>query len=116
MPDGRDVTVTDCIEVITTVPSREKAREIAALLVQRRLAACVQVSGPIDSTYWWQGKLETAQEWQCVAKTRRENYTQVEAAIRQVHPYETPEILALAVQQGLDDYLRWLGRETSQGG
>jgi periplasmic divalent cation tolerance protein len=62
------------IEVHTTIDSREAAQKIAEAIVSKRLAACVQVSGPITSTYWWQGKIEQAEEWLCTAKTRKELY------------------------------------------
>jgi periplasmic divalent cation tolerance protein len=80
-------------------------------LVEARLAACVQVAGPITSTYRWQGKIETAQEWQCWAKSRREFYDEIQQAIRRLHPYEVPEILALPVLAGSVDYLAWLEGE-----
>ena len=75
------------------------------------MAACVQVAGPITSTYRWQGKIETAQEWQCWAKSRREFYDEIQQAIRRLHPYEVPEILALPVLAGSVDYLAWLEGE-----
>ena len=96
------------IQVITTTERREDADRIAGALVEARLAACVQVVGPITSTYRWQGKIETAQEWQCWAKSRRDLYDQIQQAIRRLHPYEVPEILALPVLAGSVDYLAWL--------
>jgi periplasmic divalent cation tolerance protein len=100
------------IQVLTTAASRKDARRIAALLVRERLAACVQVLGPITSTYCWKGGIETTREWLCLAKTRKSLFTQVESAIRDVHPYEVPEILALPVVAGSLAYLDWLDRET----
>ena len=96
------------IQVLTTVEHREDAERIARTLVEERLAACVQVLGPITSTYCWHSAIETAEEWQCWAKTRRELYGGVEAAIRREHPYEVPEILATAVLAGGKDYLAWI--------
>lgn len=104
--------MVDYIEVHTAIDSREGAQKIADTLVSRRLAACVQVSGPITSTYWWQGKMEQAEEWLCTAKTRRELYDQLEQAIREVHTYEVPEILAVSIVVGNADYLDWLSQET----
>jgi len=104
--------MADYIEVHTAIDSREGAQKIADTLVSRRLAACVQVSGPITSTYWWQGKMEQAEEWLCTAKTRRELYDQLEQAIREVHTYEVPEILAVSIVVGNADYLDWLSQET----
>ncbi|MGA2063400.1 MAG: divalent-cation tolerance protein CutA [Thermoguttaceae bacterium] len=100
------------IEVLTTTATREDAERIARTLVEERLAACVQVTGPIASTYRWQGRIETAQEWQCRAKSRRDLYDRIEAAIRRLHPYDVPEILATPVLAGGADYLAWIAAET----
>ena len=108
--------MSDYIQVVTTVQRREDADRIALALVEARLAACVQVAGPITSTYRWRGKIETAQEWQCWAKTRRGLYDDVEQAIRWIHTYEVPEILALPVLAGSADYLAWLDGELRQEG
>ncbi len=99
------------IQVLTTVARREDAQQIAQALLEARLAACVQVSGPVTSTYRWRGQIETAQEWQCSAKSRRDLYDQIEAAIRRLHPYEVPEILAVALLEGNARYLAWLDGE-----
>ena len=103
--------MTDYIQVVTTTEHKEDADAIARLLVENRLAACVQVAGPVTSTYRWQGKIETSQEWQCWAKSRREFYPQVEQAIRARHPYEVPEILALPILAGSPAYLAWLDEQ-----
>ena len=103
--------MTDVIQVATTTAEKEDAQRIATALVDRRLAACAQVSGPIASWYWWEGKVETADEWLCVAKTRRDRYDELEGAIRGLHPYKAPEILAVAVVAGNPDYLRWVAAE-----
>jgi len=103
--------MTDCIQVLTTAPSEEEAARIARALVEGRLAACVQVLGPIASTYRWQGAIETSQEWLCTAKTAKGLYPEVEQAIRQAHSYQVPEILAIEVTAGSADYLAWLAAE-----
>ncbi len=103
--------MTDVIQVVTTTSSKEQAETIAQELVARRLAACVQVMGPISSTYQWQGKLETSQEWLCAIKTRQTHYLAVEDAIRELHSYEVPEILAFGVVAGSRGYLDWLRGE-----
>jgi periplasmic divalent cation tolerance protein len=105
--------MSDYIQVVTTTERREDAERIARALVEERLAACVQVTGPITSTYRWQGKIETAQEWQCWAKSRHSLYAKIEQAIRKLHPYEVPEILAMPIVAGSADYLAWLDQETS---
>ena len=90
----------DYIQVVTTTERREDAERIARELVESRLAACVQIVGPITSTYRWQGKIEMAEEWQCWTKSRRDLYDAIEQAIRRLHPYEVPEILAVPVLAG----------------
>ena len=99
------------IQVITTTASKEDARRIADRLIAARLAACVQIVGPISSIYRWQGNIERASERLCVIKTRLSLYAQVEALIRTLHPYDVPEILAVPVLAGNRDYLRWLNQE-----
>ncbi len=101
----------DCIQVLTTAPSEEEATRIARTLVEGRLAACVQVLGPVTSTYRWQGAIETGREWLCIAKTARHLHAEVEQAIRRVHSYQVPEILAVEVAAGSADYLAWLAGE-----
>ncbi len=104
--------MTDCLQIVATVERREDAERIARALVEERLAACAQISGPIESTYHWRGKIETAQEWRCTVKTRRDLYEAVERAIRSLHPYEVPEIVAIPIEAGLPDYLAWIEAET----
>lgn len=99
------------IQVVTTVGSREDADRIARHLVGQRLAGCVQIIGPISSTYWWEGELETAEEWLCLIKSSEEFYTALEDAIVAVHPYDVPEILAVPVRRGSQAYLEWLEGE-----
>ena len=105
--------MTNFIQVTTAIDSETGARQIADTLVSRRLAACVHIVGPITSIYWWQRKLETAREWVCVAKTRQELYDAVEAANREVHPYNEPEILAAPILAGSRSYLEWIAAETA---
>ena len=102
------------VQVSTTVEKREEAGKLAELAVMKRLAACVQVIGPIKSTYWWQGKVENAEEWLCLMKTRADLYEALEKAIKSAHPYDEPEIIALPVVKGSEGYLRWLDEETQQ--
>ena len=106
--------MTQYIEVGTTVGSEEEAREIARQLVEKRLAACVQIEGPVTSTYRWEGEVEEAREWRCTAKTRRDLYESLEKALREVHPYQVPEILAVPVIAGLEAYVKWLDEELTR--
>ena len=103
--------MTQHIKVETTVGSEEEARKIARELVEKRLAACAQVAGPVTSTYWWEGKIEEAREWQCIAKTRKDLYETLEKTIREIHPYQVPEILAVPLIAGLKVYVRWIDDE-----
>jgi periplasmic divalent cation tolerance protein len=103
--------MAEYIQVLTTVGSEEEAAKISAALLERRLAACVQTSGPILSRYRWQGKLEQEREWQCLAKTEACRYDEVEAAIRSLHSYEEPEILAIPVLAGSRGYLDWISAD-----
>lgn len=100
--------MTDYVQVLTTVGSEDEARRLSEALVERRLAACVQVVGPITSRYRWRGAIEEAREWQCLAKTEQSRYPAVEAAIRELHSYEEPEILSIPVLDGSAGYLRWV--------
>jgi periplasmic divalent cation tolerance protein len=98
----------DIIQIVTTAPDKESAQRIAQALVEGRLAACVQVVGPVESVYRWQGLLESALEWQISIKTTATRFAEVAGAIRKLHSYVVPEILALPVVGGDADYIRWL--------
>jgi periplasmic divalent cation tolerance protein len=106
-------SMTRFIQVLTTVDSEEKAKKIVSSLLESRAAACVQVLGPIDSSYWWKGRVERAREWICLAKGKTSDYRRMEKAIKLVHPYEVPEILATPVSKGNARYLQWISAETS---
>ena len=103
--------MAEYIQVVTTTERKQDAEAIARALVEERLAACVQVLGPITSTYRWEGEIETGQEWQCWAKSRRELYGRIEGTIVRLHPYEVPEILAVEIVAGSPSYLAWLDEE-----
>jgi periplasmic divalent cation tolerance protein len=100
------------IQVTTTTEIETDAQAIASAVVEKRLAACVQVIGPITSTYWWQGKVETAQEWLCAIKSRAALYKELERAIQAIHPYEEPEIIAMPIVKGSEGYLAWIDENT----
>lgn len=101
----------EAIVVVTTVDSLEAARAIADAVLTRRLGACAQIAGPIESRYWWQGKIDSASEFQCIIKTSRSHYPALEKLIREHHPYQCPEILATPVVAGFPGYLDWLRQE-----
>ena len=96
------------LQVITTTDSIEVARKIANHLVEEKLAACVQISGPVESVYTWQGATESSQEYRCSIKTTVVAYKQVESAIQEKHNYDVPQIIAIEIANGSDDYLGWL--------
>jgi len=100
--------MTGFIQIATTIDDEEGARRLARHLVAGRWAACVQVVGPIESTYQWEGRIETAREWQCLIKAREDLFTEIDAVIREIHPYEIPEIVAVPICRGSYKYLAWL--------
>ena len=102
----------EAILVITSLPDREVAQRLAGRLVEERLAACVNILAPCESVYRWQGRIETAQEITLLIKTLGAHYGKVEKTIRQCHPYELPEIIAVPITAGLPAYLEWLVAET----
>lgn len=100
----------DYIQVFTTTGKKEDAQAISRAVVEKRLAACAQVIGPMTSTYWWEGKVEEEEEWLCILKTRKVLYGDLEEAIRKIHPYDVPEIVAVPIVAGSQPYLEWLER------
>lgn len=102
--------------VLTQMPDRASAEVLARALIEARLAACVSIGATVSSLYHWRGQIETAEEVPVVVKTRAELYAAVEAAIRDRHPYEVPEILALPVAAGLPTYVAWIDQETGGNG
>jgi len=103
--------MTGYVQIVTTAESKVVAERIGKKLLEKRLAACVQIVGPIASFYWWQGRIETAEEWLCLIKSKADLYEKIERTINEVHTYETPEILALPVVTGNRTYLDWLRAE-----
>jgi len=100
--------VTDKIVIMVTAGSLKEARKIALELVERRLAACVNLMGPLESVYEWQGKIERSRERLLLIKTSRELFHEVETAICKLHSYSTPEIICLPIVDGSRDYLDWV--------
>ena len=102
--------MTPCI-ILTTTATQEEADKIASVLVENRVAACVQVS-PIVSVYRWQGKTERENELRLVIKTTEEQYPQVGKLIKENHSYEVPQIVKVPITGGLPEYLDWISEET----
>jgi periplasmic divalent cation tolerance protein len=101
------------IQVLTTVSSRKDAERIASILVDKNAAACAQIVGPIKSVYRWKGKVEHAREWMCIAKTTKKGYVKLERLLKEIHPYELAEIIAIPILAGSKEYLAWITKETS---
>lgn len=100
--------MTEALVVVTTTETQADAERLAQILVEQELAACVQLMPQITSVYRWKEKIEQASETLLFIKTTRAAYPELEAAIKQNHSYQTPEIIAMSVENGSTDYLNWL--------
>lgn len=98
--------------VLTTFPDAEAARQIGTLLIELQIAACVSLLPPSQSIYRWKGKIENKTEVPLFIKTTHNNYREVESRIREAHPDEVPEIIAIPIEQGSSDYLAWISDVT----
>jgi periplasmic divalent cation tolerance protein len=103
--------MSEYVQITTTTGKRQEAEQLASELVSRRLAGCAQVSGPIMSTFRWQGKVETAEEWVCAVKTTIVQLDAIQRLFDEIHPYDVPELIATPIVDGSDAYLRWLGEQ-----
>ena len=106
--------VTNCCQVTTALPDQAAAERLASVLVSERLAACAQVLGPLSSTYRWKGQVERAQEWYCNLKTTNLALPELQKRIRELHPYEVPEVIALPISDGDSQYLDWIQAEVKK--
>jgi periplasmic divalent cation tolerance protein len=102
--------------VLSTLPDGEKAAEVARVLVDERLIACANVLPPVRSIYRWQGKVNDEHEVLVVLKTSAQTLGRMQQRLRELHPYDVPEMLALRVESGWPPYLEWLARETGPEG
>lgn len=103
--------MTDKIVVLVTCGSRKEVRKIARALVEKRLAACVnEIGAPVKSVYRWRGKVETAKEFLLVIKTTKRRFAGLREAIRKLHSYDVPEIIALPIVEGSRTYLDWIAK------
>lgn len=102
------------ILVLTSVPDEKTAQRIAARVLEEKLAACVTISGAARSLYWWKGKMARETEHILFMKTKTSLFSELEEKVREVHPYEVPEIIALPVQNGSANYLDWIRKETKK--
>lgn len=106
--------MTDKLLVLSTAGSETEAQKIAYALVERKLAGCVNIVPRVHSVYRWQGKVESAEEFLLIIKTTRERQEQVCSAIRELHSYELPECIAVAIDAGSKEYLDWIGESIDQ--
>ncbi len=102
------------INLMTMVDRRDTLEQMGRVLLQKRLVACVQIVGPVRSTYWWKGSLEETEEWIGVMKTRSELYKEAEKELKVMHPYEVPEIIAVEATNILAAYEKWIIDETGR--
>ncbi len=106
--------MTDKRIVLSTASSEEEAGKIARHLVEHRLAACVNILPRIQSIYRWQGKVEEAQEWLLLIKTTAGKFADVSDAIRKMHSYDLPECIAIPIEEGSSEYLKWMDQSTAE--
>ena len=106
----------EAIQVATTTAEKKHAEALAQAVLDKRLGACVQISGPIESRYWWNGRIETASEWSVTIKTRRDLYKPLEKLLLELHPYDQPEIIAIAIDDVSAGYLKWLAEQVKDVG
>lgn len=107
------MTSEQYLQAETAVATREDAEQLAATVVQMRLAACAQVVGPIRSTYWWEGEVQHAEEFVVRCKTRASLADALKTEIAATHAYDVPEILFFPVADGASSYLDWISAETN---
>ena len=106
--------MTDARVVLMTAPDRSAAEQLARRLVEERLAACANLLPGIASLFWWEGRVQRADEVLLLLKTRADRVTALIARAAELHPYDVPEVLALAVEAGFTPYLEWVSAESGQ--
>ena len=94
----------DFIQISTTTETKEEADKISQNILEKQFAACVQIIGPIKSSYWWKNKIEQSEEWLCLIKTHEKFFDDIEKLISSIHSYETPEIIATPIIAGSKKY------------
>jgi periplasmic divalent cation tolerance protein len=105
---------TGKVVIFVTTSSEQEAHKVAKLLLTKRKAACVNIVPRVDSSFWWQGKLDSAQESLLIIKTRASLLQEVIELVKEVHSYSVPEIIALPIIGGNEDYLKWIDAETEE--
>ena len=94
--------------ILCTCPDKDSAEQLAQLLVNEQLSACVNILPGVSSIYWWQGQSSSAQEYLLLIKAHKDHYQAIEISIKAHHPYELPEIIAVSIENGLPEYLHWI--------
>jgi periplasmic divalent cation tolerance protein len=107
------VTTTECVWIYVTTKDEAEAKDIAQALLEKRLVACANITAGMKSLYWWENKISEDQEAVLVLKTTRSKFSEVETAIKKIHSYEEPCIVAMPIVEGSKGYLSWLKRETA---
>ena len=105
---------TEFVQVSTATDTETNAKKIAKKLLEKRIASCVEMLGPVKTGYWWKGKIEYSTEWLCLIKGRARDYLEIESIVKIKHPYEVPEIIAIPILSGNPDYLQWIRAETKR--
>ena len=100
--------MTDKLLILTTASNDSEARKIAQMLIERHLAACVNIIPRIQSVYRWEGKTESAEEYLLIVKTTRNKENEAQAAIRELHSYDLPECISITIEGGSSEYLKWI--------
>ncbi len=106
---------TSKVVILITTATEEEAHSIAELLLNQRKVACVNIVPRVDSLFWWQGKLDSAQESLLIIKTRASLLPEIIEMVKMTHSYEVPEIIALPIVGGNEDYLEWIDSEVEEG-
>jgi periplasmic divalent cation tolerance protein len=110
----RGIVMEKLLIVTTTFTDKEEAFRVAETLLNQKLAACAQVSGEIESIYWWKNEIVRSDEYLLTLKTHENLYTQVESLIKEIHSYETPQIIGVHISRVDSDYRQWLCEEVCQ--
>jgi periplasmic divalent cation tolerance protein len=103
------------IIVLVTAPNKEEAEKIAHSLLNERLIACANIIGPVHSLFWWQGKIDKAQEHLILMKTRKDLFSKLSEKVKSLHSYQVPEIIAIPIVEGFKPYMEWLESSLKNG-
>lgn len=104
--------MSNCIVIYITISSRDEAKKLGRALVEEKLVACTTIMSPVHSIYHWQGELCDDEETLMILKTKRELFSEIEVRVKELHSYAVPEIIAMPIVEGSENYLSWLRNET----